>query len=176
MAYHRHMTTRDTLITLTQDLIRIPSLSGEESDVVRFIATVMENLGYDAIHIDEVGSITGSIYGNAEGASILLDCHIDTFGVDNRDAWSSDPCAAEIRDDCIYGRGAADMKGAAAAMIAAVGDFKRQTGGAFSGSVHVACTVCEECFEGYAASLVSTRIKADVVIIGEASELNLKRG
>ena len=176
MAYHRHMTTRDTLITLTQDLIRIPSLSGEESDVVRFIATVMENLGYDAIHIDEVGSITGSIYGNAEGASILLDCHIDTVGVDNRDAWSSDPCAAEIRDDCIYGRGAADMKGAAAAMIAAVGDFKRQTGGAFSGSVHVACTVCEECFEGYAASLVSTRIKADVVIIGEASELNLKRG
>ena len=90
MAYHRHMTTRDTLITLTQDLIRIPSLSGEESDVVRFIATVMENLGYDAIHIDEVGSITGSIYGNAEGASILLDCHIDTVG-GQPDAWSSDP-------------------------------------------------------------------------------------
>lgn len=170
------MTTRDSLITLTQDLIRIPSLSGEESDVVHFIATEMKNLAYDAIHIDELGSVTGSIYGDAEGASILLDCHIDTVGVENRDAWSSDPFSAEIRDDRIYGRGAADMKGAAAAMIAAVADFKRRTGGAFSGSVHVACTVCEECFEGYAASLVSERINADVVIIGEASELNLKHG
>ncbi len=176
MAYHGHMTDRDTLITLTQDLIRIASLSGEESEVVRFIADAMQGLGYDAVHIDEVGSITGSIFGKKEGTSILLDCHIDTVPVENRDAWTHDPFAAEICDDCIYGRGAADMKGAAAAMIVAAADFMRSTGGDFAGSVHVSCTVCEECFEGYAAALVAQRIKPDVVIIGEASELNLKRG
>jgi len=75
------MTDRDTLITLTQDLIRIASLSGEESEVVRFIADAMQGLGYDAVHIDEVGSITGSIFGKKEGTSILLDCHIDTVPV-----------------------------------------------------------------------------------------------
>ncbi len=176
MSYHGHMTDRETLITLTQALIRIPSLSGEESEVVAFIAAAMKRFGYDTVHIDELGSVTGSIYGNTEGASILLDCHIDTVGVDNRDAWSCDPFTAEIRDGRIYGRGAADMKGAAAAMISAVAGFKRRNGSSFAGSVHVACTVCEECFEGYAASVVSKRIKADVVIIGEASELNLKRG
>lgn len=40
----------------------------------------------------------------------------------------------------------------------------------------MACIVHEECFEGIAARLVSERYKPDYVIIGEASELNLKIG
>jgi len=176
MAYHERMTTRATLTTLVQDLIRIPSLSGEEAAIVAFIVRQMERLGYDRVHTDELGSVTGSIFGNREGASILLDCHIDTVAVEGGEAWTVDPFGAEIHDGRIYGRGAGDMKGAAAAMIEAAAHFKRQSRGDFAGSLHVACTVCEECFEGYAAKMIAARIAPDVVIIGEASELNLKRG
>lgn len=176
MPYDGSMTTTDSEISLTQDLIRIPSPSASEAPIVSFIAITMEALGYDEIFIDEVGSITGSIHGRRDGMNLLLDCHIDTVGVDNPEAWHFDPYEAIVHQGRIYGRGAADMKGAAAAMIAAVARFKEIHGDDFSGSVHVSCTVCEECFEGYAAALVATHTNADVVIIGEASELNLKRG
>lgn len=170
------MTTTDPLITLTQDLIRIPSPSAGEEPIVTFIRETMENLGYDEIFVDEVGSVTGSIFGKRAGLNLLLDCHIDTVGVDNPDAWHVDPFAATLHERRIYGRGAADMKGAAAAMIRAVARFKEIHGDDFAGSVSVSCTVCEECFEGYAARSIAERTHADVVIIGEASELNLKRG
>lgn len=176
MAYHELMSSTDSLIALTRALITIPSPSGAEGPIVSFIADTMEALGYDEIFIDDVGSITGSIYGDHDGMRLLLDCHIDTVGVDNPESWTVDPYAATIREQKIYGRGAADMKGAAAAMIWAVARFKEIHGTDFPGSVHVACTVCEECFEGYAAAAIAGRTKADVVIIGEASELNLKRG
>lgn len=176
MAYHGRMTTTDPLITLTQDLIRIPSPSAGEEPIVTFIRETMENLGYDEIFVDEVGSVTGSIFGKRAGLNLLLDCHIDTVGVDNPDSWHVDPFGATLHEGRIYGRGAADMKGAAAAMIRAVARFKEIHGDDFAGSVSVSCTVCEECFEGYAARSIAERTHADVVIIGEASELNLKRG
>ncbi len=170
------MTTFTAALTLAQALIRIPSPSGAEGPIVSYIQRVMHELGYDEVHVDELGSITASIYGNRPGLSLLLDSHIDTVEVANRGQWSVDPYGALIIDGSLYGRGAADMKGAAASMIASVARFKEIHGNDFAGSVHVSCTVCEECFEGYAAALVAAHTKADVVIIGEASELDLKRG
>ena len=40
----------------------------------------------------------------------MLSGHTDVVPVDGQD-WSSDPFAAEVRGDKLYGRGACDMKG-----------------------------------------------------------------
>ena len=51
------------------------------------------------------------------------------------------------------------------------GLFARDTGRDFAGRVAVAGIVHEECFEGIASRAVSRDLKPDLVVIGEASEL-----
>ncbi len=170
------MVAMDQLHAFCQSLIRIPSLSGEEQEIATHIAIAMKQLGYDAVHIDAYGSVTGSLFGKEAGPSILLDGHIDTVGITNPELWTHDPYGAQIVEGKLYGRGSSDMKCALAAMILAASDYAKQTAKAFKGSIHVSATVCEECFEGVAARLVSERVKPDLVIIGEATNLALNHG
>jgi len=89
--------------------------------------------------------------------------------------WTHDPWAGDVADGKLYGRGTSDMKGALGAAIVGCADFARQTGGHFPGRLVVTGVVYEELFEGIAARSLSARFKPDAVVIGEASELNLKR-
>jgi putative selenium metabolism hydrolase len=136
----------------------------------------MHKNGFDEVFVDRYGSITGLIKGKNPGPKVLYDGHIDTVPVPNPEQWTRQPFGAEVADGKVYGRGTSDMKGAVAAMTAAAADFKRATKGNFNGSLYVAGVVHEECFEGIAAREISARINPDYVIIGEASELNLKIG
>lgn len=68
------------------------------------------------------------------------------------------------------------MKGALSAMASAAAVFAEKCGKGFHGDLYVAGVVHEECFEGVAAREVGAYVKPDYVIIGEASELNLKIG
>ncbi len=170
------MQTNEQLIRLCQDLIKHPGLSGEEQQVAAFIEKTMQDLGFDEVFIDAYGSVIGSIHGKNEGASVLLDGHIDTVGVENPQVWKYPPFEGRLAEGCIHGRGSSDMKGALSAMLMAAADFKKRTGGDFHGSVHVSATVCEECFEGVSSRLVTQRVKPDAVIVGEASALAIKRG
>jgi len=94
--------------------------------------------------------------------------------VANPPAWSHDPFGGETSDGKLYGRGASDMKGALAAMAAAAADFAQNLNFDFPGEIYVAGVVHEECFEGIAAREVSAFVQPDYVVIGEASQLNLK--
>ena len=68
------------------------------------------------------------------------------------------------------------MKGAVAAFTVAAHRYAVENGKNFAGDVYVAGVVHEECFEGVAARKISEKVKPDYVIIGEASEMNLKVG
>ncbi len=105
----------DRLIALCQELIRIPSLSGQEETVARHIRQRMLEIGFDEVIIDKYGSVVGRIAGSKPGKAVLLDGHIDTVPVSDRDQWVVDPFGAEIKDGSIYGRGTSDMKGSVAA-------------------------------------------------------------
>ena len=61
-------------------------------------------------------------------------------------------------------------------MCVAAKYFKEDFGNDFAGEIYVAGVVHEECFEGVASREVSKNIKPDYVIIGEASNLNIKIG
>lgn len=166
----------DELVELCQSLIQIPSYSGEEKKMVLKSKEIMTKYGYDEIIIDEYGSIIGKIKGNAPGPKILLDAHIDTVVVSDPDKWEQNPFGGELIDGKIYGRGTSDMKGALSAMIYAGAYFAQASNRNFSGEIYIAGVVHEECFEGVAARNISKKVQPDYVIIGEASELNIKCG
>jgi putative selenium metabolism hydrolase len=167
---------REQLIHLCQALIKQQSYSGHEDKVVETMKQAFETWNFDEVAIDPYGNILGRIQGNRPGKTLLLDGHIDTVPVPDPSSWTHNPFAAEIEDGKIYGRGSSDMKGAVSAMMAAAAFFAEDTQRDFAGNVYVSGVVYEECFEGIAARKISACIHPDLVVIGESSELNLKRG
>jgi len=164
------------VIELTQKLIQHRSYSGEENNVAKELEKFFKENGFTDVQVDKYGNIIGHIKGNKEGKKILFDGHMDTVPVTNEKAWQYPPFAAEIHDGKIYGRGTTDMKGALAAMSNAAANFLEDTKGEFAGDIYVAGVVHEECFEGVGARSISDIVDPDIVIIGEASQLNVKIG
>lgn len=164
------------VIGLCQALVQQKSYSGQENGVVACMEQAFRELGYDDVIADSYGSVLGCIRGKRPGKVLLLDGHIDTVPVPDESKWTHAPYSGDLADGKIYGRGTSDMKGAVAAMMAAAAFFAADVERDFAGEVYVAGVVYEECFEGIAARKISQRIRPDFVVIGESSELNLKRG
>ncbi len=164
------------VIELCQKLIQAQSYSGQENLVVDELSTYFKSKGFDSVHVDKYGSVIGCMKGNRPGKKILFDGHIDTVPVGDASQWKHDPFAAVIEDDKIYGRGTTDMKGSVAAMACAIANFAEATNKDFAGEIYLAGVVHEECFEGIAAREISAYVQPDYVVIGEASQLNLKIG
>ncbi len=166
----------DEAVPICRKLVSVQSYSGKEDGVVATLKVLFAALPCDEIHVDEYGSIVATIKGDKPGPKVLFDAHIDTVPVEDESAWYFPPFGGVIDSGRIYGRGTSDMKGALAAMIAAARQFTNELGKHFGGEINIAGVVHEECFEGVAARKISERVKPDYVIIGEASELNLKCG
>lgn len=169
-------TREDQVIELCRKLIQQKSYSGNEDGMVKVLSENMKALGFDEVTVDRYGNIIGCIKGKRPGKKILFDGHIDTVPVTEESEWLYPPFAAEIHDGKMYGRGTSDMKGAVAAMTCAAADFAKDTGKDFAGEIYVSGVVHEECFEGVAAREISKEVRPDYVVIGEASQLNIKIG
>jgi putative selenium metabolism hydrolase len=164
---------RDELLNLCKTLISIPSVTGQEKKLVDFIAVQMRNWGFDQVKIDKYGSIIGVIKGTGTGKSVLFDAHLDTVGVSDNSKWLSDPFKPYLKEGKLYGRGAADMKGALAAMLIAAKHLAQDKP---LGDIYVVGTVAEEPAEGISLINVLQDIKPDHVIIGEATSLRINIG
>jgi putative selenium metabolism hydrolase len=164
------------LIDLCKKLISLESYSGREGGAAEALKEFLEEKNFDSITVDEYGNIIGKIQGKRPGKKLLFDGHIDTVPVGNEDDWKHKPFNPEIIDGKLYGRGSTDMKGAVAAFSAAAAFFAEDSGRDFPGEIFIAGVVHEECFEGVAARKVSALVQPDYVVIGEASELNVKIG
>jgi len=162
----------NALVSLTQRLIRIRSVTAGEQEIVNALGSEMTRLGFDRIWVDESGSLVGLVEGDSPGPTVLLDGHCDTVDAYTPD-WKHDPWGGEIENGRLYGRGAADMKGSLAAMVHAVGNLNR---GELRGRVAVSATVSEEVAEGGTFKAVIEALRPEFVVIGEATELNLNRG
>lgn len=167
---------KDQVIDLCQKLIQEKSYSGQEAGVAKVLKDFFIDQGFDLVEVDHYGNIYGVMKGNRPGKRLLFDGHMDTVPVGEDDPWTKDPFGGKISDGKLYGRGTTDMKGAIAAMACAASNFAQGTQRDFAGEIVVAGIVHEECFEGIGARSMSALVQPDVVIIGEASELNLKIG
>ena len=167
---------RDELVAFTQEMIQAPSYSGQENKVVEEMKAFCNAHHFTDVYVDKYGNCICHIKGSKPGPKILFDGHMDTVPVGDPSTWDHDPFAAEIVDGKMYGRGTSDLKGALSAVLAAASYYAEDLNYDFPGDIYVAGVVHEECFEGVAAKEISAYVKPDYVIIGEASQLNMKIG
>jgi acetylornithine deacetylase len=164
---------REAALRLAQALIRIPSVNppGEEAAVAGYLAEYFEQAGLP-VEVTEVQPGRPNVVATARlgdgGPTVLLNGHTDVVAVG--DGWDGDPFAGEVRDGRLYGRGAADMKGPLAAMIAATLAVKRAAR-LSAGRIVLACVMGEEYGGLGTRDLVRQGLRADHAIVGEPSEL-----
>lgn len=168
-------TLQDELITFTQDLIRIKSVSGEEEEIIHFIQKKMIALGYDEVTVDGMGNVLGKIGDGPAG--LMFDSHVDTVAVNDAEEWTVPPFSGQIVDGYLYGRGAVDMKASVAASIYAGIIAKRQ--GLLAGkTVYVSCGVFEEDCDGENLKHLfkELNLKPNYVVICEPSNNRIALG
>ncbi len=165
------------VVALCSDLIAQKSLSGGEEGAARVMAEYASAIPGARVRTDELGNCLVTLAGGRPGKRVLFDAHLDTVPADPAQ-WRTDPFTAVVSaaEGRLYGRGSSDMKGSLAAMLVALNEFARRHGADFPGTVVVAGVVYEELFEGIASRAVSAAVKPDIVVIGEATELNLNTG
>ena len=136
-------------IELTRALIRCASVTPTDGGALGLTGAALERLGFTIHHMtfSEDGTPdVSNLYARLGdcGPNFCFAGHTDVVPVGDAKAWNLEPFAAEIRDDILYGRGAADMKGAVAAFIAAVDRFLGKRNGQFEGSISLLITGDEE--------------------------------
>ena len=144
-------------VSFLEELISIPSPSGEEDAVAEYLVGQMTILGFQA-HRDEAGNVVG-IVGDLEAErEIVLLGHVDTVPGLIPVRW---------RGDRLYGRGAVDAKGPLAAFVLAAAKAAPRLTGT---RVLVIGAVEEETHGRGARHLARTMPPPDCVIIGEPSD------
>ena len=107
-----------TEIALLSELVAIPSVSGAEESVARFLEETARKAGLDVVRDD--ASVTIRLDGKATGPTLALISHLDV--VPPGEGWTRDPFVPEIEGDRLYGRGSGDAKASVAAMTLAAAD------------------------------------------------------
>ena len=158
--------TFENALAFAQDLIRIPSPSGQEGAVVDRVRSEMDALGFQDVRIDEVGNVVGVVPGRGAAPPVLLNCHTDVVAEGDHTEWEHPPFGAEIADGCLHGRGAMDIKGPLALQTYAAAALA----GRATGDVIVAHTVFEERGGlGMKHLLESGTVQPGAVVIGEST-------
>ncbi len=166
---------RSEISAFLRDMIRIPSESCEEKEVVLRIEEEMEKVGFDKIEIDEMGNILGYI---GHGSHVIaMDAHIDTVGVGDESLWDYDPFEGYEDDEIIVGRGASDQEGGMASMVYA-GKIIKDLGLEDDYTLIITGTVQEEDCDGLCWHYIieEDEIKPEFVVITEPSSCNIYRG
>lgn len=168
--------TRDRVTRFLVDLIERPSLSRDERAVVQRIGDEMHHVGFDEVIVDGFGSAIGRI---GDGpVHLVFDSHIDVVGTGDLAMWKSEPFTARIENGVMYGRGASDNKAAIATMVHGAGLLRPLGVDTSRFTLWVVGTVQEEDCDGLALEHLLTHSipKAELVVLGEATNLQVYRG
>jgi putative selenium metabolism hydrolase len=165
----------DRVVGFLSDIVKIPSLSSDESAVIRRIADEMEALGYDEVTIDPMGNVLGRI---GDGPRIVaLDGHADVVDVGDPAQWDRDPFSGEVEDGILYGRGTSDQKGGVASAVYA-GALLKQVGMPDDVTLYVTATVQEEDCDGLCWQYIVNELglRPDILVSTEPTSLGIYRG
>jgi len=140
-------------IALAQALIRRPSVTPEDAGALDVLQAALAPLGFachrlrfQAPGTEPVDNLFARIEGKAsgKGAHFCFAGHTDVVPVGDAKNWTVDPFLGTILNGRLFGRGAADMKGAVAAFAAAAAAFLAACKGDFAGSIALLITGDEE--------------------------------
>ena len=145
----------------------VPGGAGEEN-IALFVAEWLERAGLE-VELDKPAlgrpNVIGIARGSGAGRSLMLNAHMDTVGVVGMER----PHDPYIEGNRLYGRGAYDMKGGLAAIMAAAAVARQRN---LRGDVIVTAVVDEE-FASIGTSSIVKRLHADAAIVTEPTELNI---
>ncbi len=167
------------LLELAQELVRIPSHPGlprQEEGVALALARWLEARGVSAALVEVAAgrpNVLARVEGERRGRSLLLCGHTDTVPLNAGDPGVG--FSGEVRAGELRGRGAVDMKGAVAAMAAALA-VASEDGVLAAGSLGLAAVVDEEMESLGAEHLVRSAVRADGAIVGEPTGNRLALG
>jgi succinyl-diaminopimelate desuccinylase len=135
-------------IQLAQSLIRCPSVTPADAGAIGVMADALESLGFTCHRMmssERGGPAIANLYARFGDAkpNFAFAGHSDVVPVGDAAAWGDDPFSGRIENGLLHGRGAADMKGALAAMVAAISRYL-ETHGQQAGSISLMITGDEE--------------------------------
>jgi putative selenium metabolism hydrolase len=171
----RAQALRDFSAETLSALVKIPSPSGKEEAVCRAIAGMCRDAGCGEVRFDGLGSVIARV--GSGPRKLAFDAHVDTVGVGDPAQWELDPFSGLVKDGRVHGRGAADQKGGAAAMIAAA-RILTETGCPDDWSAYFAFTVFEEDCDGLCWRYLVERegLRPDFAVCTEPTSCRLYRG
>ena len=141
--------TLEDPLELTRALIRCPSVTPADGGALDVLQGALEQLGFVCTRLpfsDQDTPDVDNLYarlGTAE-PNFCFAGHTDVVPVGDVNGWTVDPFAADVTEGMLLGRGAADMKGAIAAFVAATARFLNTRDGTFPGSISLLITGDEE--------------------------------
>jgi succinyl-diaminopimelate desuccinylase len=111
-------------VRFCRDLLKFKSVNppGDEMAAAEYISEVMAKAGLEAEvvrHSPTRASALVRLRGSGKAPALLFSGHLDTVPV-GAEAWVHEPFSGEVAEGKIWGRGAADMKGGVAALMAAM--------------------------------------------------------
>jgi len=137
-------------IRLAQALIRCPSVTPADAGALDVLEQHLAGIGFGCRRLNFQAPGTAAIsnlfakFGRGQGRHFCFAGHSDVVPPGSLERWSLDPFKGEIIDDELYGRGAADMKGAIAAFSSAASKFIAERGSRFGGAISLLITGDEE--------------------------------
>jgi acetylornithine deacetylase len=185
----------DEIVAMCCDVVNIPSPTGEELEMGRYMRRVLEDTRLNVTwqEVEEGrANVVGLWEGTGNGKSLMFNGHMDTSNT-GREAFLTGlgyKAKAAIRNGMIYGLGIYNMKGALVCYTQAVKALMR-AGVKLEGDVIIAAVVGEiektqwsdefvgKEFRGYGVGthhLVNHGVLPDMCILGEPTDMQLVLG
>lgn len=166
-----------TVLQLAEALIACPSVTPAAGLVFDCLEGQLQPLGFDVhrFHAGEapdgpVENLFAIRKGPAGSRHFGFAGHVDV--VPPGEGWASAPFAPEVRGELLYGRGAVDMKGAIAAMVAAVAELPQELG-----TISLIITGDEEGPAQFGTKSLIEHMRSvdaipDLILVGEPTSVN----
>ena len=136
-------------VAFARELLRCPSVTPLEGGALSLLENTLSGAGFIVHRLvfsepgaDDVENLYARI--GTAGPHLVLAGHTDVVPPGDEARWQHPPFAGDIADGVLFGRGAADMKGAIACKVAAVLDHLAANGGKPKGSISFLITGDEE--------------------------------
>lgn len=181
----------DACIRLAQDLVRVPSVTGNERAVQDLVALMLEEAGlevdrfeadvdrlkthprFPGMEVERTEAVlVAGMLGQKGERSLILNGHVDVVPTGDRQAWHASPWSAHIQAGRLYGRGACDMKAGLAVAISAAAALKK-SGLPLRGRLIVQSVVGEEDGGIGTFAMAERGYRADAAYVQEPTRLRL---
>lgn len=177
-------------LNLLQNIVRIPSITGQEEAVQTFIADHLNAMGLDldmwcpsrselerhpafsddGLALEKRPVVVARWPGAGQGRSLIINGHVDVVPVGDASRWKGGPWSGEYRDGKVWGRGSCDMKGGLVSGIVAVAAL-RKIGFVPAGNILIQSVIGEETGGAGTLAAIVRGYRADAAIILEPTKL-----